>query len=258
MVSRGGALRAARPRRRGRRRRGRGTRPRRHAEAASRALKLIKAEPYGYTDVVWITAGVRSDTGITGSQRSAGGGENVPGSRGPSPRSMRGYHPERAASPSAGYNPYQGSGTPKRTGQMAGIVPNSPGGLSSTFFNEIGEYDRRFVDDSTSDRAIFSTELDSTNTTRSHGIGVLAGAPDDGNVDFRFRSEPSSPRQSNHLDSLGSLGASSSLCDRESLRQNSHEIPNFSMHALGSSAASSGSSLRVSIKYVSYKSSLAQ
>ena len=109
----------------------------------------------------------------------------------------------------------------------------------STFFNEIGEYDRRFVDDSTSDRAIFSTELDSTNTTRSHGIGVLAGAPDDGNVDFRFRSEPSSPRQSNHLDSLGSLGASSSLCDRESLRQNSHEIPNFSMHALGSSAASS-------------------
>ena len=48
-----------------------------HAEAASRALRLIKAEPHGYTDVVWITAGVRSDTGITGSQRSAGGGENV-------------------------------------------------------------------------------------------------------------------------------------------------------------------------------------
>jgi hypothetical protein len=48
-----------------------------HAEAASRALRLIKAEPSGYTDVVWITAGVRSDTGITGSQRSAGGGENV-------------------------------------------------------------------------------------------------------------------------------------------------------------------------------------
>ena len=48
-----------------------------HAEASSRALKLIKEEPSGYTDVVWITAGVRSDTGITGSQRSAGGGENV-------------------------------------------------------------------------------------------------------------------------------------------------------------------------------------